>query len=292
MHRTVAPAAVADLATWRHIRAARCSSRGRRDRQDAADPRALRWLVEQGTMPDRLVLLLPSSARADAARARLEERLTDGYGELFVVTPPQLAATILRRAGSRPRPARSGPVAGRPAGDARRADRRAAAAAPRLRRQRGRAARRLRAPDRPAQGRAGRRRASTRAWAAELPSDGSAEAAIEREFAEIFRTHERMLAEAGACDDGDLVRLALRLVSRARRRPAALRARAGRRRAGARPRAGEARPSRSAGRPDGGRRSARGADALPRRRRGAAAPLRDRRDAVVRLLELSARPAP
>src|SRR5215469_211117 len=58
-------------------------------------------LVERGTMPDRLAFVLPSSARADAARARLEERLTDGYRELVVVTPPQFAATILRRAGSR-----------------------------------------------------------------------------------------------------------------------------------------------------------------------------------------------
>ena len=46
----------------------------------------------------------------------------------------------------------------RSAGDADGADRRAVAAAPRLRRQRQRAARRLRAPDRPAQGRADQRR--------------------------------------------------------------------------------------------------------------------------------------
>jgi DNA helicase-2/ATP-dependent DNA helicase PcrA len=51
-------------------------------------------------------------------------------------------------------------------------------------------------------------------WAASLNelSDPGA-AALEREFAEVYRTHERMLAEIGARDTGDLVRDALRLVS-------------------------------------------------------------------------------
>src|ERR1700689_770702 len=59
-----------------------------------------RWLVEQGTRPERIGLLPPASARADAARAALEEQLRDGYTELVVVTPPQFAAAVLRRAGS------------------------------------------------------------------------------------------------------------------------------------------------------------------------------------------------
>jgi DNA helicase-2/ATP-dependent DNA helicase PcrA len=54
--------------------------------------------------------------------------------------------------------------------------------------------------------------------APEAPDGGEhADAALEREFAEIYRTHERMLAEAGARDAGDVLREALRLV---RERPA------------------------------------------------------------------------
>ena len=36
------------------------------------------------------------------------------------------------------------------------------------------------------------------------------EAALEQEFAEVYRAHERMLADAGARDEGDLMRDALR----------------------------------------------------------------------------------
>ena len=102
MHRTVATTAVADLATLAAHSGGPLLVEG-----PAGSGKTwlllerFEWLVERGTMPDRFVLLLPSSARADAARARLEERLTDGYRELVVVTPPQFAATILRRAGSR-----------------------------------------------------------------------------------------------------------------------------------------------------------------------------------------------
>ena len=46
------------------------------------------------------------------------------------------------------------------------------------------------------------------AWAATLP----AEEAREREFAELFRTHDRMLAEAGTLDFGDLVLRAFRML--------------------------------------------------------------------------------
>jgi len=170
------------------------------------------WLVERGTMPDRLALLLPTPARADAARAQLEERLTDGYSELAVLTPAQLAATVLRRAGSRPElldqllspgdrlamlaeridelplehhdfGGNAGALLG---GFIERIDRLKAE---------------LVGPDDYAR------------WAAALPDGGSADTAAEREFAEIFQIHERMLRDTCACDDGDLVRLALRLVS-------------------------------------------------------------------------------
>ena len=45
------------------------------------------------------------------------------------------------------------------------------------------------------------------AWA------GPQESVREREFAEIFHAHDRMLRDQGACDDGDLVRLAIRLIA-------------------------------------------------------------------------------
>ncbi|MGZ3442319.1 MAG: 3'-5' exonuclease, partial [Polyangia bacterium] len=53
------------------------------------------------------------------------------------------------------------------------------------------------------------------AWAASLDPAGpdGGEAGLEREFAEVYRAHERMLGAAGARDDGDLVRDALRLAS-------------------------------------------------------------------------------
>ncbi|MGN6189227.1 MAG: ATP-dependent helicase, partial [Conexibacter sp.] len=55
-------------------------------------------------------------------------------------------------------------------------------------------------------------------WADQLAADAAdddaarARAAREREFAEIYRAHDRMLAEAGALDDGDLVIRALALL--------------------------------------------------------------------------------
>ena len=45
-------------------------------------------------------------------------------------------------------------------------------------------------------------------WAEQLRGP---DAALEREFAGVYRLHERLLAEAGARDAGDLVRDALRL---------------------------------------------------------------------------------
>ncbi|MBU6337072.1 MAG: DEAD/DEAH box helicase [Acidobacteria bacterium] len=50
-------------------------------------------------------------------------------------------------------------------------------------------------------------------WAAGLPA-GDDEAGREREFAEIFATHDRMLAEEGAMDEGELVLRAIELLGR------------------------------------------------------------------------------
>jgi DNA helicase-2/ATP-dependent DNA helicase PcrA len=165
-----------------------------------------RWLVDQGTLPERIVLLTPSPARADAARALLEQELRDGYSELVVVTPADFAAAVLRRAGSRPDLVDTRLTAG---------DRLAMLAE--------------RIDDLPLQhhdfaGNAGallgsfvRRIDRLKAelidaeqfsvWAAQQTS------AREREFAGIFAAHDRMVRALGACDDGDLVRLAIKLLA-------------------------------------------------------------------------------
>ncbi len=163
------------------------------------------WLIEQGTLPERIALLLPSAARADAARAVLETELRDGYSELVIVTPTQLAAAVLRRSASRHDLLETTLSAG---------DRLAMLAE--------------RIDELPLQhhdigGNAGallggfvrridRLKAELitatefAAWAEQQESPR------EREFAAIFQTHDRMVRELGACDDGDLVRLAIRLL--------------------------------------------------------------------------------
>jgi DNA helicase-2/ATP-dependent DNA helicase PcrA len=174
-----------------------------------------RGFVEQGSIPDRIVLVVASQARADAARARLEEELTDAYGELLVVTPPGLAAAILRRAGSRPDLV----DATMPAGD------RLAMLAERIDE--------LSLQHHDFGGNAGallgrfisridRLKAELigaqdyARWAGSLegrPHQPATDAALEGEFAEVFCAHDRILRQSGACDDGDLIRLAIRLVA-------------------------------------------------------------------------------
>ncbi len=169
------------------------------------------WLVAQGHRPERVCLLAPSGARATASRERLETVLELGYDQLFVITPPQLAALVLRTAGAAAEELSAGDrlamlvaridelslehhdFGGRPntllGGFVRRIDRLKAE---------------LVGPE------------EYRRWADTLQAD-SPEAALEHEFAEIYATHERMLAETGARDAGDLIIDALSL---ARRRPA------------------------------------------------------------------------
>jgi DNA helicase II / ATP-dependent DNA helicase PcrA len=166
-----------------------------------------RHLVEHGAMPERIALLTASAARAEAAREVVEQQLADGYSELVVVTPPGLAAAVLRRAGRHLEllDAVLGP------GD------RLALLVERI-------------DELPLQhhdfgGNAGAmlggfiRRIDR--LKAELISaeDYAAWAAVaerearEREFAEIFRAHDRMVRESGGCDEGQLMRLALQALT-------------------------------------------------------------------------------
>ena len=165
-----------------------------------------RWLAEQGAILDRLVLLTPSQGRADAARATLEEEIQDGYSELLVLTPSQFAATIMRRSASHTDLADS--VLG--AGD------RLAMLAERI-------------DELPLRhhdfgGNAGAMLGSVIRRIDRLKAEligaeqfakwaQTQESLREREFAEIFQAHNRMLREQGTCDDGDLMRLALRQIA-------------------------------------------------------------------------------
>ena len=171
------------------------------------------WFVEQGSRPERVLLLTPSAARADATRTRLERVLEDGYDELFVISPVELAALILNGAG--PGVDALEPVLG-PA-------ERFAMLLERIdqlsieRHDFGGSANALlagfiRRIDRLKAHLVGAEDYAH--WARRLTES---EAEVEREFAEVYRVHEQMLAEAGARDAGDLIRDALRVV---RERPA------------------------------------------------------------------------
>jgi DNA helicase II / ATP-dependent DNA helicase PcrA len=167
------------------------------------------WLVAQGCDPERIGVLVPTAARAAALRARIETRLHRGYDELYVLTPAQLAGLVLQAAGAGADPfesvltpgdrlamlveridelsLRHHDFGGRPntllGGFVRRIDRLKAELVT-----------------------AG----AYVTWAQGL-ADDAPDAELEREFAQIYCTHERMLAEASARDDGDLIVSALDL---------------------------------------------------------------------------------
>ncbi len=181
-----------------------------------------RWLVRNGCAPERIAVLVPTAARAAALRARLETRLELGYEELFVLTPSQLAALVLR--------ARSGPALRDPVESVLSAGDRLAMLVERIDE--------LSLQHHDFGGRPNallggfvRRIDRLKAelvfaadyehWAGELcDDDGDVPAALEREFAAVYAAHERMLDQAGARDDGNLVGDALSL---ARQDPGALR---------------------------------------------------------------------
>jgi DNA helicase II / ATP-dependent DNA helicase PcrA len=176
------------------------------------------WLVEQGCSPERIAVLTPSAARSNALRAALEGRLDRGYEELYVLTPVQLAGLMLGAVGA-------GAVGGAGAdaldGRLSAGDRLAmlveridelslqhhdfGGSANALLGSFVRRIDRLKAELIGAEDYA--------AWAASLAELGTdvGEVELELEFAQVYRAHERLLAQDGVRDDGDLVRDALRL---------------------------------------------------------------------------------
>ena len=169
------------------------------------------WLVDQGTAPERIALLTATPAMADTARARVEETIERAYEELAVATVPDLCARLLHEeslaAGIDPfavtvspadrlalllerieeLPLRSHDFQGNPA----------ALLASFIER-----IDRLKAELVTAEEYA--------AWAATLPGGDEGDPAREEalrqhEFAEVYRAHDRLLAEMGMLDAGDLV---------------------------------------------------------------------------------------
>ncbi len=177
------------------------------------------WLVEQGEAPEAILALARSERAADALRRQVEDALHRPYEALAVTTVHELCARLLREhalaAGVDPFAVTVG-----------RADRiamlleRVGELTIRSHDFRGNAAALI--------GSFVRRIDRLKdelisaddyvAWAAGLGDDGEADdatrarAAREREFAEIYRAHDRMLAEAGALDGGDLAIRALALL--------------------------------------------------------------------------------
>ncbi len=176
------------------------------------------WLAEDVTAPERILLLAASTPAADTLRRHVEEAIAGPYEELAVHTAQDFCARVLRdealAAGLDPFTV---PVSA--------ADRLAMLLERigelSLRRHdfRGNPAAllasfvdridRLKAELIDAQRYA--------AWADSLPGEGAdgepdPRGEREREFAEVYRSHERMLAETGALDAGDLLLHATRLL--------------------------------------------------------------------------------
>lgn len=176
------------------------------------------WLVEQGAAPESILLLARTERAADALRRQVEDAIARPYEELAVTTVHELCARLLREhalaGGIDPFAVAVG-----------RADRlamlleRIDELTIRSHDFRGNPAALLasfvRRIDRLKDELIGVE--DYAAWAAELAGEDAddatrARAAREREFAEIYRAHDRMLGEAGALDGGDLAIRALDLL--------------------------------------------------------------------------------
>ncbi len=173
------------------------------------------WLVARGVAPEGILALAFSPPAADALRARVEATVDRPYEQLAVSTFQGLCAGLLREeaaaAGLDPFTEPVGPP-DRLAVMLERIDELA------LRRHdlEGNPAALLASfierIDRLKEELVTAQRYA--AWARELPDGERAER--EREFADVYAAHERMLAEAGALDFGDLVLRAHRLLERSR----------------------------------------------------------------------------
>lgn len=180
------------------------------------------WLVDQGTAPEEVLAIAHSEAAADALRSEVEELLARPYEELAVLTPHGVAARLLHdeavEAGLDPFVVVLGP-ADRTAMLLERIDELT------LRRHdlRGNPAALLRnvvaridlLKDEAVTA------AEYDAWARSISADPADDAQRtraerEREFAGLYLDHDRMLAEAGALDAGDVL---LRAVALLRDRP-------------------------------------------------------------------------
>ena len=169
-----------------------------------------RWLVDAGVAPERIAVLVPTANRARALSARLEASLSAGFETLHVLTPAGLAALELRRSSVAP-VWQVGPLS---AGD------RLAMLAERVDELSvrhhdfgGRPTLLLGSFVRRIDRLKGELIDAERylAWAQCRERDGDPDAALELEFAQIYSSHERMLAQAGARDEGDVVIDALSL---------------------------------------------------------------------------------
>ena len=170
------------------------------------------WLVEQGVPADAILALTFSPTAADDLRERIERRVPAGYEELSVTTFQAFCARLLRQealeAGVDPFAA---PVT---------ASDRLALLLERID-ELPLASHDLRGNPSALLGSIVQRidrlkdelvtAADYEAWAAKLPGEGGT-ATREREFAAIYAAHDRMLAEAGTLDFGDLVLHAFRLL--------------------------------------------------------------------------------
>jgi len=173
------------------------------------------WLAQEGGIPPECVLALTHSAAAvDGLRAQVEQQLAGGFAELHVHTVHGFCARLLRdeadEAGIDPFVVTVSP-ADRLAMLLERVDELTL----RLHDFRGNPATMLagvlKRIDRLKEARV--TASEIAAWAGGLPT-GDERADREREFAQVYLAHDRMLREQGALDPGDLVLSALTLIER------------------------------------------------------------------------------
>jgi DNA helicase-2/ATP-dependent DNA helicase PcrA len=171
------------------------------------------YLLDDGWHPEQIGVLVPTAARAELMRTLLQRGLAGGGDGLVILTPAALATRILAAAGPPgvgwgptllgpgdrlalltehidELPLRHHDLGGRPTALL------------------GSFVRRI---DRLKAELIGAER--YRAWAQGLDAATDPDAVREREFAEIYLAHERLLAQASARDDGGLICDALRLAT-------------------------------------------------------------------------------